>query len=887
MIAFMETRDVTPQGSFIDVAPDEGRRTVAEARQAAAAAHDEGLPGSEVARLYSDRIESLLVGELSRALEAHPVPHASLLAMGGFGRRELAPYSDIDLLLVVPADADRKETAALATALFTPLWDAGLEPGHALRTPEEALAGAAEDHTIATALVDARVIGGDSQAGQALLARFWERMHGDRLEAFVQAKCDEMQERRKRHLGSIFLLEPNIKNGVGGLRDMACALWVARVRQRLQGLDGVAHFGLLPRRELVLVRAAYERLLRMRCALHLIAGRRDDRLTFARQEKLAVALGYVDEADTLAVELLMRDYYLAAQTIEHATDAIIHRASEKWDENRAPKPSTPIDASLELFDGHVTFRPGARPSQRPALLVDLFAAAERQGAPVLPSARDLVAQAAEKLGRDEAAWREAVQAFLDYLESPGANGEALRGLYETGVIGALVPAFARLRARVQHDVYHVYTVDAHTLFAVQKMLRLRAGLMAVDMPDFTRTVQDLPEPLHLLVGLLFHDLGKGLGGDHSLKGETIVREWGARAGLAQTLIDDAAFLVREHLRLPQVAFRRDLSDPALVNGVATLVGSRERLDMLYLLTWADISSVGPETWNAWRSGLLAELYAKVRAQFEDDAAPGPSTRDRPASTQAGAKALRQLVKGDDEQLERFIALLPERYLATVSAGRARAHFEQWSAAQPRRLSGRLVPRPDVRGAGEIVVVAEDRPGLLAAIAGAFAANGIDILNAEIFSLSDGRVLDTFLVREPGNVAPAADRVAQALKDLEAVIEGRETARALLVRRRGKGSLWAPGPALPTKVRFDLSAARASTVVDVFTRDRVGLLHDIAEAIHSEGASVVLARIATEGNRAADGFYLQDAEGRKITDPARLDAIGKVIERVLEERARET
>lgn len=882
----MDTREITQQGSFLEVPPDEGRRTVEEARQAAAQAHAQGLPGSEVARLYSDRIESLLVGELSRALEAHPVPHASLLAMGGFGRRELAPYSDIDLLLVVPADADRRKTAALATALFTPLWDAGLEPGHALRTPEEALAGAADDHTIATALVDARVIGGDSQAGQTLLASFWERMHHERLDAFVQAKCEELQERRKRHLGSIFLLEPNIKNGVGGLRDMACALWVARVRHRLQGLDGVAHFGLLPRRELVQVRAAYERLLRMRCALHLIAGRRDDRLTFSRQEKLAVVLGYQDEADTLAVELLMRDYYLAAQTIEHATDAIIDRcATDRWDRHRAPRPSTPIDASLELFDGHVTFRPGARPAERPALLVDLFASAERHGAPVLPSARDLVAQAAERLKDDLDAWREAVQAFLDYLESPGATGEALSGLYETGVIGVLVPAFARLRARVQHDVYHVYTVDAHTLFAVKKMLRLRAGLMAVDLPDFTRTVQDLPEPLHLLVGLLFHDLGKGLGGDHSTKGEAIVREWGERAGLSPALIEDAAFLVREHLRLPQVAFRRDLSDPALVSGVATLVGSRERLDMLYLLTWADISSVGPETWNAWRAGLLAELYAKVRAQFEEHAAPGPSTRDRPASTQAGAKALRQLVK-DGDQLERFIALLPERYLATVSASRARAHYELWSQAGARRLSGHQVPRPDVRGAGEVVVIADDRPGLLAAIAGAFAANGIDILNAEIFSLSDGRALDTFLVREPGNLPPAADRVALALKDLEAILEGRETAPELLARRRGKGSLWAPGPALPTKVRFDLSAARASTVVDVFTRDRVGLLHDIAEAIYSEGASIVLARIATEGNRAADGFYLQDAEGRKITDPARLDAIRRVIERVLEERARE-
>lgn len=863
-----------------------GAKSVEEARVAMLRDHAEGLTGSEVARLYSDRIESILIEALARALDAHPSPNVSLLAIGGFGRRELAPYSDIDLLLVVPPDADRETTDALATALFTPLWDAKLEPGHALRTPDEALAWADKDHTVATALLDARVIGGDFPAGQELVATFWKRLRGERLEGFIQDKVSEMQQRRKRHLESIFLLEPNIKSGVGGLRDLAGALWVARARHRVRGLDGVAHLGLLPRREIELVREAHERLLRFRCGLHFIARRRDDRLTFAHQERLASALEYRDDDDTLGVELLMRDYYLAAQTMEHATTALVERcAPNPLRERRGPRASIVIDESLEIFDGRMTLRPGARPSERPRLIVDLFVAAERHGVPVLASARDLVAEKAERIGANEASWAEAVASFADYLESPGSNGDALDGMYETGVIGALVEPFARLRARVQHDVYHVYTVDAHTLFAVKKLLRLRAGRFAAEHPVFTRLAQDLPRPLTLLLGVLFHDLGKGLGGDHSSKGEALVREWGQRAGLQPDVIDDTAFLVLEHLRLPQVAFRRDLSDPALVDKVIGIVKTRERLDMLYLLTWADISSVGPETWNAWRSGLLAELYAKARARFEDESThTNAEGRHRPASAQAGARALRQGVRGNEEALERFIGVLPERYLATVPVSRARVHFELWSHARTRRVSGRLVPRPDVSGAGEVVVVADDRPGLLAAIAGTFAAHGIDILNAEIFSLADGRVLDTFLVREPGDIAPSTERVAQAVRDLEEVLAGRVNARALMTRRRGAGSLWAPGPALPTRVRFDLPAAPDSTVVDVFTRDRVGLLHDIAEALHGQGASIVLARIATEGNQASDAFYLQDADGRKITEPAKLAAIEAVIVQAIEDVA---
>jgi [protein-PII] uridylyltransferase len=509
------------------------------------------------------------------------------------------------------------------------------------------------------------------------------------------------------------------------------------------------------------------------------------------------------------------------------------------------------------------------------LLVDLFVTAERERAPVLSSARDRVSAEVARLGSSLASNAAASAAFLKYLTSPGANGQALRGLYETGVLGGLFPEYARLKARVQHDVYHVYTVDTHTLFALQKMLRLRAGLLAAEASEFTRICQDLSRPLTLYLGLFFHDLGKHLGGNHSVRGEELIRNWAARAGIDQETIEDAAFLVREHLSMSAFAFRRDLSDPSLVVKMLEKVRTRERLDMLYLLTFVDISSVGPEAWTDWRARLLAELYAKCRLALGEEGA-APLSQDRTQAADAGLQSLRASLPTKDEQVEAFLKLLPERYLATVAPASARIHFEAWKSAQRRVVGGASVARHDLGDVGEFVVVTGDHPGLLALIAGTMAAHSIDILSAEIFSLRDHRALDSFIVREPGGHAPSPRRFAEVVADLELVLSGQETVPRLLARRHGATRRYAPGPATATKIRVDLNSAKDATIFDVWAQDRVGLLYDLADAFHRADASIALARIATEGNSAADGFYLQDFQERKITDPAHLTRIEQSI-----------
>jgi [protein-PII] uridylyltransferase len=607
----------------------------------------------------------------------------------------------------------------------------------------------------------------------------------------------------------------------------------------------------------------------VRCALHLQARRRDDRLTFVAQEALALRLGYQDGENGTAVESFMRDWYLAARKVERAVESVVDELGHEPSTEPAPF----ADVRFQVRDGRLEFAGACDGSAA----VNLFVAAERAGMAVGPASREASANHADLLAVDDVVRKEALSALLSYWEMPGATGEAMRGLYDAGILGALFPELARLKARVQHDAYHVFTVDTHTLLAVQHLMRLRAGLMAVDQPQFTRLVQDLPRPLPLVVGLFFHDLGKGLGGEHSAKGEALVRAFGEWSGLLPVdVVEDAAFLVREHLRLSQVAFRRDLSDEALLADVARLVGTRERLDMLYLLTYVDIASVGPETWNDWRARLLGELHAKVRERLE----AGASQADRSDAARAGARALRQAV--GDGSVGDFLALLPERYLATVPTGEAAHHFALW---QQVRGSVLLEGHPAVGhdDAGRLTLIAEDRPGLLAAVAGTLAAHGIDVLAAELFPLGPDRALDTFLVREPGRRPPTADRIGRARADLERVLAGEESVPALIARRRGAPNGSSVVPVAPPRVRFDLEAAADATVVDVWARDRPGLLHDIADALHRAGATIVLARIATEGHRATDGFYLKDFEGRKIVSPVHIARLEAALTEAIRER----
>ncbi len=546
---------------------DAARVRVEAGRAEILARHRSGAGGQEVVRsisaLTDEVVQQMFAGSCGELPGAAP-PRVALIATGGYGRRELSPRSDVDLLaLLPPEDApapDRARADAVAERLHRALWDAGLEAGFAARTLRQTLRLAREDHTARTALLDCRLVCGDPALFKDLERAMVTELEARKVEEFIQEKLEELQVRRKRYGGSIWLLEPHLKQGKGGLRDLQAALWIARVRHKVAGLGEAGERGLLPAREVKEARAARDLLWRLRNELHYATGRRDDRLTFDNQRRAAAALGYRDSPTELGVEQLMRQTYIALQEIARASDGLVDRCAVEDVPRpagvfgrRPPPPPKPIDNAFQLWQGRVTVHDREVFARRPADLVRMFAVAETYGVPVYSYARDLLVQELQRLGPGLAKGREAHFALWQYLVREGSEGHALAPLHELGVLGALFPEVGRLRARAQHSLYHVYTVDTHTVFALQRLMRLRAGGLVDVEPELTRIARAQQRPLVLMLGLLFHDLGKGLGPDHSARGAELVRAYAQRISLDPGDAADVEWLVLAHLKMSHIS----------------------------------------------------------------------------------------------------------------------------------------------------------------------------------------------------------------------------------------------------------------------------------------------------------------------------------------------
>ena len=895
------------------------------------AAHRAGAGGQEVVRAFSQLTDEVLVGLCQdlwfevAGLEPDGYPRMALVATGGYGRRELAPRSDVDLLALLPDDGDpgREIADEVASRLHRALWDAGLEAGFAARTLEQCLQAARADQTVRTALLDSRLVCGDLALFKALERSALRELEARRVEEFIDAKLQEFRERRARYGGSVWLLEPHLKQGKGGLRDLQGALWIARARHKVAGLGEAGERGLIPGRELHTLRAARDLLWRLRNELHVITGRRDDRLTFDNQRKLAASLGYQDTETELGVERLMRETYTALQEVARASDALIDRCAVEDAPKqsaaaglglgaalsaglglvrRRPPQAKPIDGAFKLWNGRVTVADKDVFARRPADLVRIFAVAETYDAPIYSYARDLLLSELHRLGEQLAADREAHFELWQLLTRDGSEGAQLVPMHELGVLGAVVPELGRLRARAQHSLYHVYTVDTHTVFAVQRLCRLRANGLEDVEPELTRIVRALQRPLPLMLGLLFHDLGKGLGGDHSRRGAEMAFAYALRSGLDPNDAADMRWLVSEHLTMSLISQRRDLEDPELIAEFARSCGTVERLEMMYLLTYADMASVSAENWNAWKAGLLRTLYERARVALLTHDAEAPShekvleARREHLAAQLAPRLQPQgepplpgrprspgaPQRGGPVQLaHEFVNAAPERYLATVRPDDAARHLELWLQARRSGFASEL--RRPASGEAELTLLAPDRPGLLALFAAALAASGIDVLAAEAHTLAGGVALDRFVVREPGGGAPAQGRWENAKADLLKLLSGADDPGKLVNRKLRRAAFGSAQPAVRTKLRTDNVSSRGFTVLDVMAQDRPGLLFAIAEALREAGVSIGLARVATEGNRATDAFYLSDerAGGGKLTSDARMAEVERAVQEAID------
>lgn len=795
----------------------------------------------------------------------------AVVAIGGYGRGELCFCSDIDLLLL---HTGRRATLTrqLVEQLLRLLWDAGLTVGHCFRTISETLHAARQDPHLQTALFSARIVAGNRTLFHGLEAALEVERERRRADV-LNAVREEREQRRHQHGAEIFIREPHLKESCGGLRDLHSALWVARLLRGCRSLDEATACGLLTATEGRKIARAREFLLRTRCEAHLLGGRRADRLSFELQPELAARLGYRADAHLTAAEKFMRDYYRHATNISRLCDRMLAteqgRTRARWFPWRRP------GAALFVKDGALRFDGDLREQlrSRPALCFDIFARAAETGAELAPTVAEEVERSLDLIDRRFRQSPEAAGAFLRILRQSGRVAPTLRLMRDVGFLGRYLPEFERINALIQHDLYHHYTIDEHTLKAIEALDQLRTSRDEHRTP--WRAVFDQVEDVGLLyLAVLLHDLGKGRGKGHAARGARMAARICRRLHLDATSSAKVTLLVKHHLLMAHLAQRRDLADPQVISRFVSQVASLDALNMLLLLTYADLSGVAPGVWSDWKGRLLWELYTRARQTLT-----GQTPTSAPSEKLRRKERVAELLQGAiaPSEIERHFALLPERYALAFDADAIALHLRLIAAL---RDSGQCAWRSLGRDATELTVCTRDRHALFADIAGTLAANGIEILSAELHTREDGVVVDQFVLREIAtHQAVDARRREKIERELAAAIAGKLDVAALVERwrerhaprRRPARAERSPTP----HVRCDSEAAQACTVLEVCVADEPGLAYRIARVVASLGLEIVCARVSTEKHFALDVFYITDEDGARLA-PEREEALCRAL-----------
>jgi [protein-PII] uridylyltransferase len=797
---------------------------------------------------WSASRRAALVDECVIALHeaAEPPPGVAVVALGGYGRGELAPRSDIDLLIL--HDGRRPDdVAALADRLLYPLWDARFDVGHAVRTVDETVAIAGERLDTLTATLDGRLLAGD----QALWAT--ARAEVGSVAADVRAFAEQLREDAERRLerhGSVsWLLEPDLKEGAGGLRDVAALGWLEAASQR-----PLTEAGLLRASERARVDAAVEFLVRVRSAVHLETGRRTERLVMDLQPAVARALGFEDEPRLPAVDGLMRNVFEHARHVEHGLGSVLDRllcgGSPAGDIE--PTPQGVLRAFVEVAN------------ERGVIAPETLDAVEAANLPA------------------EIGWSDQVRrAFLELLGAGPAAADAFEAMDRADILTRFLPEWEAVRCRPQRDPYHRYSVDLHLLRTFEGVARTLGGADGGD-PVTAEAVAAIEHRSGVLLGALLHDIGKTGAGRHVPEGDRIAGEVLGRMGIAEPDRSLAHWIVRDHLLLSDTATRRDLSDEDLILEVASRVETTERLAALYLLTVADAAATGPLAWTPWRAALVRELVAKVQRVL-DRGQMGVEVAERLTER---ADAIRKSLAAEDEALvERFLLKMPRAYLLGVPVDRVAEHFGLVTTPVGPTEVKMLAGPGERAGTYSLTVVAADRRGLLSSIAGALSLAGLSILTAQVFTTGDDIAVDVFEVEGVFEPQIGEERWREFRTSLRKAIEGRISLEHRVADKRRHYP--PPRTDTPVEVSAHNDASDFFTVIEVGAPDRLGLLFDITRTLAELHLDVHLAKVATYAGRVVDAFYVRDSVGRKLEEPARVAEIEDALrERLAPEDRRE-
>jgi [protein-PII] uridylyltransferase len=864
---------------------------LAEGRAEARRLLEEGGKGLACAERLSEleddviaAIHALALREICGDRPAEGGQRMAVAAVGGYGRGALAPGSDIDLLFLLPTKPTPGSEKLVETMLYM-LWDLRQKVGHSTRSIGECIRQAKADMTIRTSLLEARFILGDKLLFEEMRKRFDEEIVAKPTHDFIAAKLAERDERLKRAGGSRYLVEPNVKDGKGGIRDLNTLFWIGKYVYRVRHARDLVEAGLFDAREYALFRRCEEFLWAVRCHLHFLAGRAEDRLSFDFQRSIAERLGYTSRFGLTEVERFMKHYFLIAKDVGDLT-AIVCAALEE----RQAKPR----AALDRFIGRLRRRPrvvaGAvdfivdhdrisvindRVFERdPINLIRLYWAADRSGLAIHPDATRLVTRSLKRIDAKLRNDPEANRLFLEVLTSRRAPETVLRRMNEAGVLGRFVPEFGRIVGMMQFSMYHHYTVDEHLLRTIGVLAEIRAGALVEDHPLSSEFLPNIANPSLLYVAAFLHDIAKGRPEDHSIAGAEVARRLGPRLGLATGETETVAWLVERHLAMSITAQSRDLSDPRTVEAFAAMVQTQERLRLLLVLTICDIRAVGPGVWNGWKGQLLRTLFWETEVVLGG----GHSAVDRKSRVAAAQEDLRKALPGwSDPEFEAYAARHYQAYWLRVDLPHRAAHAKLLHAtAREMRSLATEVATDAFRGVTELTVVAPDHPRLLSIIAGACAASGGNIVDAQIFTTTDGLALDTISLsrafdRDDDEVR-RADRIAHSVEE---ALRGRlRLGEAIAAKRKADARVRA-FTVLP-EVTINNALSNRFTVIEISGLDRLGLLYELTSALSNLNLNIGSAHVVTFGEKAVDTFYVTDLTGSKIASPARQAAIKRHI-----------
>ena len=799
-------------------------------------------------RQYSDAVDSWVRVAFQKAQSQTLPSSVCLMAVEGYGRSELAPHSDIDLLILYPP-SQKIDLRPLIEQTLYPLWDLGLDVSCSSRTIDDCMRMAKSDVQVKTGLMDGRYLDGSYDFFRTLRDLFTKKILHRKVPQFAQTLAADLHHRHQKHEDPAYVLEPNIKEGKGGLRDFQVGRWMIKAKYQTDRWDSI----LFPDQSRTIDRSL-EFLLRVRNELHLMSERRQDDFTFELQEKIAPILGFSNGPQ--GVEEMMRTYHLSTQTILSFVNDVLDRILLE------PSPlkkvlfffkNHRVDQRFRMVHGELTLKDPVAFKRNPSQLMVLFSHCQTHRTRMDFRTEEAVREALPFID-DRFRSSEAVnQSFVTILRKGDGVAPLLKKMHELGFLSRYLPEFSEIEGKVHYDLYHVHPVDIHSILAVEELEKLKKGTYQETYPLLTSLMREIDRSEVLMLTALLHDIGKGQEGDHSVTGAESIRRIGERMGFAPETVEGMVFLARNHLTMLETSFRRDLHDEQAIFHFASRVENLTRLKMLYLLTFADIKAVGPDAWTAWKDSLLAELFLKTSHFFEKSSIlPKIPTEDDIRGR------LEERIPA--EIVSEYLEHLPARYLSCFPWEQIANHIQMARSLSEHALVTEWTREKETHAI--ITICTRDRYGLFSKIAGSMFISRLNVLEAQIHTWGNGIVLDTFRVEDA--TGEVERRLDQFRRNLEGILKGEVSLRNLLsVEKKSNGALQKVVPRVHPEVKINNQDSDFYTLVEVVGEDRLGILYELTRALTDHGCDIHFARISTLGNRIVDVFYVQDSLGEKL------------------------